>query len=54
MKRNLNIEMIRAIAILYVLLYHFMVSIPTINTGEGMSSLYIESFGQFALIVFLF
>jgi peptidoglycan/LPS O-acetylase OafA/YrhL len=45
MKRNLNIEMIRAIAILYVLLYHFMVSIPTINTGEGMSSLYIESFG---------
>lgn len=51
MKRNLNIEMIRALAIIYMLLYHFMVSIPQINTDIS-TAIIIESFGQFAMICF--
>lgn len=51
MKRNLNIEMIRALAIIYMLLYHFMVSMPEINAGAEQAVI-IESFGQFALIGF--
>lgn len=48
MERNKNIEMFRAMLILYMLFYHYMVSIPQI----GLPYLLKESFGQFALIGF--
>lgn len=51
MKRNKNIEMLRALAIIYMLLYHYMQSIPGIISGNIQSTL-VESLGQFALISF--
>ena len=48
MGRNKNIEMLRAVLILYMLLYHYRVSIPQID----LPYLFKESFGQFALIGF--
>lgn len=48
MERNKNVEMFRGILILYMLIYHYMVSIPQIT----LPYLVKESFGQFALIGF--
>lgn len=48
MARNKNVEMFRAILILYMLVYHYMVSIPQVT----LPYLFKESFGQFALIGF--
>lgn len=48
MERNKNIEMFRGILILYMLIYHYMVSIPQVT----LPYLIKESFGQYALIGF--
>lgn len=51
MRRNKDIEVIRAIAILYMLIYHFAMSITGIPKTNNLD-IFIESFGQFALIGF--
>lgn len=51
MERNKNIEALRAIAISYMLLYHYSNSITGIVTGNN-SFLLVDSFGQFALVGF--
>lgn len=51
MARNRNIEVLRAFAIIYMLLYHYASSITgLVKSYKG--SLFIESLGQFALIGF--
>lgn len=51
MKRNKNIEVLRALAISYMLLYHYMQSVPGIVTNNE-KGIWVESLGQFALIGF--
>ena len=51
MSRNKNIELLRALAISYMLLYHYSLSITGI-VQSYFDSLFVESLGQFALIAF--
>lgn len=51
MKRNRDVEVLRALAIMYMLIYHYGMSITGISKTDT-STILIESFGQFALIGF--
>lgn len=51
MTRNKNVEAVRGIAILGMLVYHYMLSIPGFGLS-GKASIIVEGIGQFALISF--
>lgn len=51
MERNKNIEVLRALAIGYIVLYHYANSITGIVTSRR-DALFVESLGQFGLITF--